>query len=84
MVMLLDAHQAERIIGKMPEEAFVDRGYRSRGAFDSQIYISSPKHGGTTRQKRLLKRRKAIEPVVRHMKNDRKQGCNCLKDTATR
>ena len=73
--------QAERIIGKKPEEVFVDRDCHGPREFGSQAFISGQKHGMSARLKHLLKRRRAIGPIIGHMKNDGMQGCNCLNST---
>ena len=59
----------------------MDRGYRGHGVTDTQFFISGQKRGVNARLKRLLKRRKAIEPVIGHIKNDGLLGQNYLKGT---
>ena len=54
--------QAEIISGVKPEEVFTDLGYRGVEMEDVNSYRA--------RQKRALKRRNAIEPIIGHMKND--------------
>lgn len=66
MVMLLATplNQVERTIRKKQEKMFVDRGCHGHGVSGLQVFISRLKRGVNTRQKRLLKRRKATQPVT--------------------
>ena len=63
---------------------FMDCGCHGHGVSGSQVFISGQTRGMNARLKHLLKRRRALEPIIGHMKNDGMQGRNCLKDTATR
>lgn len=62
--------QVARLTQETVDECYVDRGYRGHGIKNSRVYISGQKRGVTRRNKRLLKRRSAIEPEIGHMKND--------------
>ncbi len=58
---------------KLPEEAYVDKGYRGSGyEGDTKIIIAGQKRGITALQQRRLKRRNSIEPIIGHMKQDGK------------
>lgn len=73
-VQILTQHQ--------PKEVFVDLGYR--GAVVSpgiKIYHRKLTRGITSRLKRDIRRRSAIEPAIGHMKNDGKLRRNWLKGT---
>jgi IS5 family transposase len=78
--------QVERLSGQLPNDTFVDRGYRgapSRVAqsFDGAVAVHLPK----ARRKvprglyRWMRRRSAIEPVIGHMKSDHRMERNPLK-----
>ena len=69
---------AEKSSGKSVSRAFVDKGYKGHKIKDIEIYMSG-KRGLSKHFKSLLNRRQAIEPVIGHMKNDGKLGCNFLK-----
>ena len=59
----------------------MDRGYRGHDEVDSAVYISGQKRGVTTRIRRCLKRRQAIEPIIAHLKHDGWLECDHLKGT---
>lgn len=63
---------------KQAEKVFVDCGSRGYGMPDSQVFISS---GVNPWLKHLLKRRQAIESVVRYIKNNGLLGHDYLKGT---
>jgi len=74
--------QVRRLTGSVIDEAFVDRGYRGHGEEDTTVCISGQKRGiKTQRQKKSLKRRQAIEPVIGHLKSDGLLDRNYLKGT---
>jgi transposase, IS5 family len=75
--------QVERITGKLPSLAFVDRGYKGHDvpAERSRVLISGTRKLGYT-LKRHLRRRSAIEPEIGHLKADGLLGRNFLKGTA--
>lgn len=75
--------QVERITGKLPALAFVDRGYKGHDVPEDRIrvLISGTRKLGYT-LKRHLRRRSAIEPEIGHLKADGLLGRNFLKGTA--
>lgn len=71
--------QVRRLTGSMIDEAFVDWGSHGHGEEDASVYISGQKRGIKSRRlKKSLKRRQAIEPVIRHLKSDGHLGRNYL------
>ncbi len=74
--------QVERLTGRLPQEAYVDRGYKGHGINDSEVWIAGTRRGVTPAIKKKLKRRNAVEPVIGHMKNDGRLGRNFLKGMA--
>jgi IS5 family transposase len=72
--------QIERLTGKVPDQTFVDRGYKGHGipTERSRVLISGTRKLGYT-LKRHLRRRSAVEPEIGHMKNDGLLGRNFLK-----
>jgi IS5 family transposase len=72
--------QVERLTGKIPGMAFVDKGYRGHGVPEdrSRVLISGTRKLGYA-LKRQLRRRAAIEPEIGHMKADGLLGRNFLK-----
>ena len=75
--------QVERLTGKVPRLAFVDRGYKGHGVPESRtrVLISGTRKLGPT-LKRQLRRRSAVEPEIGHMKSDGHLGRNFLKGVA--
>lgn len=77
------AEQLEQVTilcGITPEEAQVDQGYRGHGYNGfTKILMVRQKRGITPQQKKRLKRRNSIEPIIGHMKNDGKLGRCHLK-----
>lgn len=75
--------QVERITGKVPAVAFVDRGYKAHGVAEdrTKVLISGTRRLGYA-LKRQLRRRSAVEPEIGHMKNDGLLGRNFLKGMA--
>ncbi len=70
--------QIERLTGEIPQEAFVDRGYKKHGVSSTSVFMSGQKTTSSSLKERI-KRRSAIEPVIGHMKMDGKLGRNYLK-----
>jgi IS5 family transposase len=72
--------QVERLVGKAPAFAFVDRGYKGHGVPEerTRVLISGTRKLGLT-QKRHLRRRAAVEPEIGHLKADGLLGRNFLK-----
>ena len=77
--------QVERLTGKRPENAKVDRGYRGKKQMDETAVLipSVPKKPPViTCVKKLSKahrKRAAIEPVIGHLKSDHRLGRNFYK-----
>ena len=73
--------QVKRLTGQIPSRCVVDQGYRGHGIEPSQteILISRQRRSLTRALKRGLRRRKAIEPIIGHMKEDGWLGRNHLK-----
>ena len=63
-------------VGIMPREAQVDPGYRGHGLKDQEtnIILARQKRGVTPAKRKRQRRRNAIEPIIGHLKNDRKVG----------
>ncbi len=68
--------QITELTGITPEEAQVDQGYRGHGLKDgkTEIILARQKRGITPAKRKRQKRRNAIEPIIGHIKNDRKVG----------
>ena len=68
--------QVAALTGVNPDEAHVDLGYRGHGIEDVQteIILARRKRGITPAKRKRQKRRNAIEPIIGHLKNDRKVG----------
>jgi IS5 family transposase len=75
-------NQVERLTGRLPKEAYVDRGYKGHGVNDTDVWIAGARRGVTPSIKKKLKRRNAVEPVIGHMKNDGRLGRSFLKGMA--
>lgn len=78
--------QVERLTGKSPRYAVVDRGYRGRKKIlDTEIIIPKilAKHKKYLRQKmrKLFKARAGIEPIIGHVKRDHRMLVNYLSGT---
>ncbi|HEY9167879.1 MAG TPA: IS5 family transposase, partial [Lutibacter sp.] len=80
--------QTERLVGKAPKKAAVDRGYRGRKQIgETQIQLPKPFNDKTQtkyQQKKLKeahKKRAVIEPVIGHLKTDHRLGRNFYKGT---
>jgi len=76
--------QVERLTGKHPKAAIVDRGYRGSKQVDS-VEIIRPKNlpaSATAYQKRKMRKRfrarAGIEPVIGHIKHDHRMNRNYL------
>lgn len=72
--------QVERLTGRTPRTAFVDKGYKGHGVPETRtrVLISGTRKLGPT-LKRQLRRRSAVEPEIGHMKADGLLGRNFLK-----
>ena len=63
-----------------PEEAYVDKGYKGhQHPGQTHVFIAGQKRGITKKQKKRLRRRNTIEPIIGHMKSDGKLGRCFLK-----
>ena len=77
--------QSQKLTGKTPKTATVDRGYRGKQMVgDTQINIPKPPLKKDTPYQRRKKRkhhrrRAAIEPIISHLKADHRVGRNFLK-----
>ncbi|MCK4460299.1 MAG: IS5 family transposase, partial [candidate division Zixibacteria bacterium] len=74
--------QSERLTGKRCRDVYCDRGYRGAKvdrSDDYQIHLAGRKRKGLTRSERKwLKRRSAIEPLIGHLKGDHRLSRNHL------
>ena len=71
-------------IAKLPEKAFVDRGYRGHD-YDGpvEVHIDKPRRGRTPKSLwKWMKHRAAIEPGIGHLKNEHRMDRNRLKGIA--
>lgn len=77
--------QAERVTEKRINHAYVDRGYRGVKLPEDQkteIHIAGRRRKNLTRSERKwLKRRSAIEPIIGHTKHDNRMERNHLHGT---
>ena len=67
---LSDALARVERVGKKPEHAFVDMGYRGHG-YDGEVHVHADKRRRGRTAKSLwcwMKRRAAIEPGIGHLK----------------
>jgi IS5 family transposase len=77
--------QTRRLIGRAPETATVDRGYKGRSRIgDTLIQIPRPFTQRMTgyqqnKLKKSFKRRAAIEPTIGHLKTDHRLSRNFYK-----
>ena len=78
----LALEQAAVLTQQQPKEVFVDLGYRGATVpAGVKVYHRKLRRGITTRLKRDIRRRSAIEPVIGHMKNDGRLRRNWLQGT---
>ena len=73
-------------VGRLPDNVYADKGYRTRKEDlpklgSVRLHISGIKRGKTKRQRRLLRSRSSIEPVIGHTKQDHRMNRNFLKGT---
>ncbi len=68
--------QIQNLTGIKPKEVQVDQGYRGHKLQDedTDIILARQKRGITPAKRKRQKRRNAIEPIIGHLKNDRKVG----------
>lgn len=77
--------QTQRLVGKVPKKATVDRGYRGNKLIgDTLIQIPQAPTKNTSKYKQKIlkqahRKRAAIEPVIGHLKSDHRLGRNFYK-----
>ena len=74
--------QVQKMTGYYPEEVYCDKGYRGKKVHEGlqcKVFIPGIKQQVTAAQKKRLKRRNAIEPVIGHLKEDHGMARNYLK-----
>ena len=64
--------QVETLTACKPETCFVDRGYKGSGVEDVRVLIAGQKRGVPPSEKRWMRRRNSVEPVIGHLKSDGK------------
>ncbi|MFC1566370.1 hypothetical protein ACFL4A_00845 [bacterium] len=69
----------EENTGTMPEECYVDKGYKGHKVENVTVYTSGQRRSVTKRIKRDIKRRSMIEAMIGHMKTDGRLGVNYLR-----
>lgn len=77
-------NQIKSLVGKYPSRIYLDKGYRGCLPPDpdiTSVYISGQKRAISKLNKRRLKRRSAVEPVIGHLKRGHRLGRNFLKGT---
>ncbi len=62
--------QVEVLTNQKPEVCYVDRGYKGSGVTATRIVIAGQKRGISEKDKRWLKRRNSVEPIIGHLKSD--------------
>ena len=77
-------NQTQRLTGKRPEKAIVDRGYRGRKWVEETEIMTPEKGTGKSRyhqqlMRRRFRRRAGIEPIIGHLKHRFKLHRNWLK-----
>jgi len=72
--------QTERLTGSPVKNAYVDRGYRGHDyAGPAEIHVAGRHRSRMTRaERRWMKRRSAIEPIIGHTKHDDRMDRNYL------
>lgn len=71
----------EAVVGNTIERILADKGYRGHNAppdYKFRVFISGQKRRVTPKIKRELRRRSAVEPVIRHLKSEHRMGRNYL------
>lgn len=78
---LTDALDQVERIGRSPDHAFLDMGYRGHGYEGPvQVHVDKRRRGRTPKSLwRWMKRRAAVEPAIGHLKSDHRMDCNRLK-----
>jgi len=72
--------QVKRLTGAVPEDVYVDRGYRGQqpAAVTSKVHLCGSRKKLSRSQRKWEKRRAAIEPKIGHMKYDNRMDRNFL------
>lgn len=76
--------QTERLTGKLPKAAVVDRGYRGRKQVKGVDILSPKKLSAKAtaylkqKMRKLFRARAGIEPIIGHIKHDHRMGRNYL------
>ncbi len=75
--------QMQRLVGKMPKEAYCDKGYRGadKSVEGVEVHLPKKRKNMTRSLRRWLKRRSAIEPVIGHLKGGNRMDRNYPKGT---
>src|SRR5471032_470996 len=79
LATIIPAMQA--IIGNTLDRVIADAGYRGHNAspeYQFKVYTAGQKRRTTPQIKRDMRRRAAVEPVIGHLKEDRRMGRNYL------
>jgi len=73
--------QAERIVSSLPQQVFVDRGYRGHGYEGKvEVHVDKERRGKTSKSLwKCMKRRAAVEPSIGHLKQEHRMDRNRLK-----
>ena len=76
--------QVKRLTGWTPKEAFCDMGYRGHDAEETtKVHLVGARKKKLSRSlRKWFKRRAAIEPVIGHLKSDRRMNRNHYKGVA--
>jgi len=73
--------QVERLLNRVPDRVFVDRGYRGHDyEGPAEVHVDRIRRGRIKKSLwKWMKRRSAIEPTIGHLKKDRRMDRNRLK-----
>jgi transposase, IS5 family len=72
--------QSERVLGYLPKEVFVDRGYRGANSYKGcLIFVPKPDKNITKEKRKKHSNRAAIEPIIGHLKQHFRLGKNFYK-----
>ena len=68
-------------IAQLPQQVFVDMGYRGHGySGPAEVYVDKRRRGRTAKSLwRWMKRRAAVEPGIGHLKREHRMDRNRLK-----
>jgi IS5 family transposase len=71
----------EALVGNTIKRAFTDKGYRGHNAppdYKFRVFVAGQKRRMTSKIKREMRRRSAVEPVIGHLKAEHRMGRNYL------